>query len=202
MRKVAAIILAAGESSRFGKSKQLLSINGKSLLERIVHEALEANCSPTLVILGADAEEMEREIDATRAVVIKNEYWKRGIATSIRVAIQNLIENARRTDAAILLVCDQPFVDARIIRGLIELHEKTQKPIVASSYAGTLGVPALFDRSCFNGLLALEEESGAKSLILSKPDDVAVFQFPGGEIDIDTAEDWQAFLQNEITVCR
>src|SRR4051812_703442 len=125
MRKVAAIILAAGESSRFGKSKQLLSLNGKSLLERIVHEALEANCSPTLVILGADAEEMERESDATRAVVIKNEYWKRGIGTSIRAGVEHVGDNFSDVDAIMLLVCDQPFVDAEVIGSLIALREKT-----------------------------------------------------------------------------
>src|SRR5437763_12751430 len=104
-----------------------------------------------------------------------------------------MIDNANEVDAAMLLVCDQPFVDATVIKQLISLREKTAKQIVASSYANTLGVPALFDRSCFRELLALDDESGAKAIILSNPERVAELPFPQGEIDIDTMEDWEEF---------
>ena len=88
-----------------------------------------------------------------------------------------------------LLVCDQPFVDAKTIEELIALRAKTEKTIVASSYSDTLGVPALFDRSCFQELLALNDASGAKAIILSNRERVAEFPFPQGKIDIDTVED-------------
>ena len=90
-----------------------------------------------------------------------------------------------------LLVCDQPAVDARVIQRLIALHETTGKNIVASSYADTLGVPALFSRSVFQELLSLGDKAGAKSIVLRNCERVASFSFPAGQIDIDTWEDWE-----------
>ena len=90
-----------------------------------------------------------------------------------------------------LLVCDQPFADAGVIKGLIELRQKTNKSIVASAYAETLGVPAFFDHSCFEELLALSDDSGAKSIILRDRKRVAELRFPEGNIDIDTEEDYE-----------
>jgi CTP:molybdopterin cytidylyltransferase MocA len=94
-------------------------------------------------------------------------------------------------DAIVLLVCDQPFVDDRVIKQLIPLHEKARKPIVASSYADTLGVPALFERVCFRELLSINGQRGLKSIILPSRERVAELSFPKGKIDIDTAEDWE-----------
>jgi molybdenum cofactor cytidylyltransferase len=76
---------------------------------------------------------------------------------------------------------------------LVATHEATKKDIVASSYADTVGVPALFDRSCFPELLSLGDETGAKSIILQNPGRVAQVAFPEGAMDIDTWEDWQKF---------
>ena len=78
---------------------------------------------------------------------------------------------------------------------LIALREKTKKPIVASSYSNTLGVPALFDRSYFEELLRLNDESGAKSIILANRERVAELPFPEGKIDIDTVEDYERFVR-------
>jgi molybdenum cofactor cytidylyltransferase len=96
-------------------------------------------------------------------------------------------------EATVLLACDQPYVDRAVIDGLITLHHETRKPIVAASYAGTLGIPALFDRLLLPKLLRLDDSVGAKSIILSNRDQVAEFPFPEGKIDIDTAEDWERF---------
>jgi molybdenum cofactor cytidylyltransferase len=69
------------------------------------------------------------------------------------------------------------------------------KPIIASAYAETIGIPALFDRSCFPDLLRLKGDSGAKGIILAQPHDVASFDFPSGEIDIDTPADYEKLDQ-------
>ena len=129
------------------------------------------------------------ELKKTGATVVANPNWKSGIGTSIRAGIQQLIEIAPEVEATVLLACDQPFVDRAVIGGLINLHHETRKSIVAASYAGTLGVPALFDRSRLPDLLGLDDSAGAKSIILSNRDQVAEFPFPEGEIDIDTPED-------------
>jgi len=101
-------------------------------------------------------------------------------------------------DAAVLVTCDQPFVNVAVFTRLMQLRLATGKPIIASAYAETLGIPALFDRSCFPDLLRLNGDSGAKGITLAWPHDVASFDFPAGEIDIDTAADYE----NSINVSR
>jgi molybdenum cofactor cytidylyltransferase len=199
--EIAAIILAAGGSTRFARPKQLVQFRGKSLLRRIVDAAAETNCSPVVVVIGSETEKTRGELAGTSAIAVENKDWQRGIGVSIRAGVQGAIDNATKEgrlsavskppllEAIVLLTCDQPFVDAQTIRELIALYEKAKKAIVASSYSDTLGVPALFDRSCFAELLALDDDSGAKLIILSKRERVAEFLFPEGMIDIDTAED-------------
>ena len=194
MLNIGAVILAAGESSRFGRPKQLIQFRGKSLVRRMVHAARRARCSPTLVVIGAHHGEIERELKAEDAIIVENENWRLGIGTSICAGMRRLIDAAPTLEAVVLLVCDQPFVDARTIARLITLREKTKRAIVASSYANTLGVPALFDRSCFQELLVLDNATGAKMVILSNRERVAQFPFPEGKIDIDTLDDYEKLI--------
>ena len=126
-------------------------------------------------------------------MVVENAEWRNGVGTSIRRGVEHL---PGFVDAAVLLTCDQPFVDAGVIRRLISTQEKTGKPIVASAYANTLGVPAIFDRSCFAALLTLRDDSGAKTLMTTRPNDVAAVGFEQGAIDIDTPEDFERLTAN------
>jgi molybdenum cofactor cytidylyltransferase len=194
MPNIGAVILAAGESSRLGQPKQLIQFRGKTLVRRIVDAAGEAGCSPKVVVIGSDKDKVARELEQTNAVIVENVNWKNGMGTSIRSAVQHLIDIAPNVEAILLLVCDQPFVDSRAIEQLIALREKTKKAVVTSSYAGTLGVPALFDRSCAEELLGLDDADGAKSIILSNHDRVAEFPFPQGKIDIDTFADYERLI--------
>ena len=194
MGKTGALILAAGESSRLGQPKQLIQFRGKSLVRRMVYAARKARCSPTVAVIGSDREEVERELKAEGAIIVENQNWRLGIGTSIRAGVQVLIDNVPDVEAIVLLVCDQPAVDARAIARLITLREKTKRAIVASRYANTLGVPALFDRSCFQELLALDNGTGAKTVILSNRERVTEFPFPEGKIDIDTLDDYEKLL--------
>jgi len=191
MQKIGAVILAAGESSRFGRPKQLVQFRGKSLVRRVVDAAKDANCSVIVVVLGSKREQIERELKETDAIVAENQNWQRGIGSSIRLGVESAVNQAPDIEAIVLLTCDQPFVKTDTIERLIVMREKTKKAIVASSYSETLGVPALFDRSCFQELLSLPDDSGAKSIILSNRERVAELLFPEGKIDIDTAADYK-----------
>jgi molybdenum cofactor cytidylyltransferase len=122
---------------------------------------------------------------------VENTEWRRGVGSSIRAGVQRLIDDAPDLEAILLLVCDQPFVDATSIKKLRAIQEETKKQIVASRYAETLGVPAMFDRSCFQELLSLHDGTGAKSVILRDPGRVGEFSFPDGVVDIDTAADYE-----------
>jgi molybdenum cofactor cytidylyltransferase len=197
MPDIGAVILAAGGSSRLGQPKQLLQFRDKTLVRRTVDAAREAGCSPIVVVVGSDREKVSRELEQTGAVLVENINWDDGIGTSIRSGMQHLVDTRPKVQAIVLLVCDQPFVDSHTIEQLIALGERTKKAIVASSYAGTLGVPALFDRSCDAELLELNDTSGAKPIIFSNQDRVAEFPFPKGEIDIDTAADYERIPLSE-----
>jgi molybdenum cofactor cytidylyltransferase len=193
MVHIGAVILAAGESLRFGRPKQLVQLRGKTFVRGIVDAATDAGCSPIVVVIGSDRDEVTRELKETGVIIVQNENWQRGIGTSIRAGVQSLIDAAPDLEAIVALVCDQPFLDARTIEQLIKLLKKTKKAIVASSYADTLGVPAIFDRSCFQELLALDDKNGAKKIILLNHERVAEFSFPKGKIDIDTEAELEEF---------
>jgi molybdenum cofactor cytidylyltransferase len=190
-KRIGAVILAAGGSSRFGQFKQLIPFRGKSLVRRIVDAACEAGCAPVVVVIASEDGKLHRELDRAGVGIVQNHQWERGIGSSIRCGIQCLINSSPDVEASVLLVCDQPAVDARLIQRLIGLRETTDKTIVASSYADTLGVPALFSRSVFQELLSLDDDAGAKSIVLRSRERVALLPFPEGAIDIDTWEDWE-----------
>jgi molybdenum cofactor cytidylyltransferase len=190
-KKIGAVILAAGGSSRFGQPKQLIVFQGKSLVRRIIDAACEAGCSPVVVVTNSEDEKLHPELNRAGVVRVLNQQWERGIGSSIRCGIQCLINSSPDVDATVLLVCDQPAVDARVIQRLIALRQTSGKTIVASSYADTVGVPALFSRSVFQELLSLDDKAGAKSIVLRNREHVASLLFPEGQIDIDTWEDWE-----------
>ena len=187
----AAIILAAGNSSRLGQPKQLVVHCGESLVRRAIRAAVEIECNPVVVVLGAQADKMRASLDGLEIALVRNGDWREGIASSIRAGIDYLIESAPRVEACLLLACDQPFVDASALQQIIDLRLTGGKPIVASFYAGTFGIPALFDRACFADLLRLKGDYGAKRLILSQSSEVAAIEFPDAAIDIDTPADFQ-----------
>ena len=186
MLNVGAVVLAAGGSSRLGRPKQLLSFRGETLARRAARAAAEAQCAPVVVVVGETAEEIQRELHETNAIVVSNPEWRHGLGTSIRCGLRQVTDSV---EAVVLLTCDQALVDAAVIAELIAVRSRTGKPIIASRYANTLGVPALFDRSCFTALLTLPDDSGAKAFIVSRPHDVAIVDFEDGAIDIDTPED-------------
>ena len=168
MRNVGAVILAAGGSTRLGAPKQFLQWEGESLVRRAVRAAAEADCAPVVVVVGRDSERIAVELRDTPAQLVPNPEWESGLGSSIRTGIETLLSADAQPDAVVLLACDQPFVDASLIAALIAQWDSSGNRIVASRYANTLGVPALFDRSCFAALMELPNDSGAKALIKSR----------------------------------
>jgi molybdenum cofactor cytidylyltransferase len=192
---VAAVVLAAGGSIRFGKPKQLAIFQGEPLVRRIVTAAKDAGCAPVVVVVGASAAQIAPVLAGLPVSIIEHPNWSNGLGSSIAVGVMHAASITPDLDAAILLACDQPFVNAVMLRQLIQMHLENKKPIVASAYAETLGVPALFDRSCFGDLLQLTGDSGAKGIILARRNNVTPFDFPAAAVDIDTAADYEKLNQ-------
>jgi molybdenum cofactor cytidylyltransferase len=193
--RVAAVVLAAGGSTRFGKPKQFALFQGEPFIRRIVAAAVQAGCTPVVVVTGEDSAQVTMELTGLSVSIEMNPGWSSGVGSSIRAGVQGAMDLAADLDASLLLSCDQPFVTAAVLAQLIQLRLTSGKPIVASAYATTLEIPALFDRSCFPDLLRLKEDSGAKKIILARPHDVVSFDFPAAAIDIDTAADYKKLYQ-------
>jgi molybdenum cofactor cytidylyltransferase len=190
---IAALILAAGGSSRMGRPKQLLSFRGRPLLRRAIDAAVEGGCRPVIVVTGAHASLIEAELGALPVEFCVNEDWREGLAGSIRRGMKALRSRAEEPRAVLMMTCDQPLVSARLVGRLCKAFDGARGRMVACEYAGTVGVPALFERSCFDRLLALEGDSGAKSLLLADPGMLLRYPWPEGARDIDRPADYAKF---------
>lgn len=177
-----------------GRPKQLLPYKGKSLLEHTVDMANDAEANPVIVVLGASAALLEKEIDEKKVHIVENKEWEEGMASSIRCGLNTLLHIAPSSDAVIFMVCDQPFVSASLLNELITTQKKTGKLIVSSQYENAIGPPVLFHKTIFPELLELKGDAGARKIIERHNNDTATVLFTNGNIDIDTEADYKALI--------
>jgi len=197
IKKTGIIVLAAGSSSRLGQPKQLLSYQDKSLLENTIEAAKVAAHNVVVVILGGNYQPVAEHIEKTGVRTIFNAAWEEGISSSIRTGLSGLTEEYNDLDAVVLAVCDQPYMTAGLLQSLIDTANNSDKGIVASSYADTLGTPVLFTSKHFTDLMSLTGQDGAKMLLGKYQDEVVGVPFENGEIDIDTPEDYNRLISGQ-----
>lgn len=192
----AAILLAAGASTRLGQPKQLVRVGRESLLRRTVRLGLEAGASPLYVVLGFDADRMREELAGLPVETVLNPAWQEGMGSSVSAGAAALAGARPRPDAALLLVCDQPRLCAGHLKQLLALHAKhhltERKAITASLYAHRAGVPAIFSSAFFEDLAACSGDHGARDLMRGHPAKVRGIPWPAGELDLDRPEDLTA----------
>jgi molybdenum cofactor cytidylyltransferase len=189
------IILAAGNSSRLGQAKQLLNFRNKTLLRHVVDEASVVAGALTIVVTGAARESVDKELDGSGAVVCYNPDWEQGMSASIHAGLNNLMELEPEVACCIIAVCDQPYITSGVFSGLLEKFKETSCNIIASSYADTAGTPVLFGKIYFDDLFRLEGHEGAKKLLQTYSQQVLLYPFTKGELDIDTRKDYQRLLE-------
>lgn len=189
------IILAAGASSRLGRAKQQLTYKGKTLLKHIIDEAILSECFPVLVILGANEQTIRNEINSPTIQIVINNNWETGMSSSIKSGLKALMSDYPNISQTIITVCDQPYLDHKLLRKLILEKKDKGSKIVACSYNDTQGTPVLFDKSLFPLLLELKGNEGAKKIIYSNLADVVSILFPLGSVDIDTTDDYENLLK-------
>lgn len=189
---IVGLVLAAGESSRFGGLKQNFRIDGKTLLGRAVDALGDAGCEAVFVVTGAEAEALENDWERRGVRLVHNPSWREGMGGSIACGVSAVLEAVDGVAALVVAVCDQPELDAALVRRLIGRYAEGEQGAVACEYDGRPGVPAIFGKRWFDRLVELRGDEGARKL-LRAPDSAATISWPEGAIDIDRASDVERF---------
>ena len=190
-KDIAVIILAAGNSTRLRDPKQLLKLDGETLLHRTVRIAIQSEAALIYVVLGYRKFQMRKAIkklidNDNQIKIINNKKWLQGMATSISAALVDLPVSI---SAVIIVVCDQPYLSVSLLRTITKTYKNNDAGIVASRYSnGVLGVPALFSKDYFSNLSSLQGDKGARNILRDNKDTIQVVNFPDGSIDVDTQE--------------
>ncbi|HEY5731545.1 MAG TPA: selenium cofactor biosynthesis protein YqeC [Anaerolineales bacterium] len=203
---VAGIVLAAGESTRFGKPKQLLDWKGQPFVRAVTLTAIRAGLSPVIVVTGANAEQITSTIRDLKVQIVKNENWKTGQGSSIREGILTLTQpqpdlsqtrNENDVGSAIFLLADQPQIGVSILQALKEKHTEGLHRIVAPMVIDRRGNPVLFDRVTFPDLINIEGDTGGRAIFHKHRIEYLPWHDDGLLLDVDTPEQYQRLVSNE-----
>jgi len=182
----AVVLLAAGESCRLGEPKQLVVMDGESLVRRAALAAIETGPAQALIVVGARAEAvwgMVADLPLTR---VQCADWSEGLSASIRTALLTIDSHI---GAALFVLCDQPALCASHLQSLVARWRSDPGRAAASSYAGTVGVPAVLPRTWFEGLMGLTGDRGARDLLRTRAHDVNIIESLGLANDVDGPSD-------------
>jgi molybdenum cofactor cytidylyltransferase len=187
------VVLAAGASTRFGSSKQLVRVNGRPLMHTVVSRAVELAGHSVTVVLGAHAGELAPLLKHSPATVAVNRDWSEGIASSIRAGLASAPST---TEGLLIVLADQIAVTTEDLRRLAGAWRRDPNSLTCAQYAGGVGVPAIFPRWCFRELNELRGDRGAQRLLQRHTDRLVRLPMPSAEIDIDRPEDLLALEAN------
>lgn len=189
MQNIAIVILAAGQGSRMGVAKQVLDFEGEPLVRHCARQALAANPSRLIVVVGAHAAAVRLALEGLPVEVVENPDWDSGIGSSIRKGVRAVALG--QEPALILTLADQPALRAESFKRLESVWRETGKSIVSSSYAETYGVPVLFARERFRDLDGLKPTAGCKGLIERRLEETEMVEMPEASLDVDTPADYE-----------
>lgn len=211
----AAIILAAGSSSRMGggRHKLLLPLHDRPVLAHVLDATLPSQARPVILVLGHQAGQVRQQIAAyikhPDLIIIENADYLQGMSTSMRLGIQKLSSDYTKSpdsmvDSALILLGDQPLITAQNIDTLIAMYRTTGKRIIAPTYEGKRGNPILFDASLFPELLEVTGDEGGRRVLERHRSEIATVEMGDAlaNIDVDTWEVYQqvvaAWEQNKL----
>lgn len=192
--KVVGIILAAGESKRLGKTKQLLPWRGQSLIRHVACNALDAGLSDVVVVTGNNVSKIEGVLQDLELTFIYNAEWRKGQSTSVKAGLRALPPDI---GAVIFILADQPRVSAKLMQVLVGEHRKSMNSVVAPVVDGQRVNPVLFDRRTFSDLFELEGDTGGREVISkTEKDRIALIPWEDKNIflDVDTHDDYLELL--------
>ena len=191
---VAAIVLAAGRSARYGSNKLLLPLEGEPIVRATVRIVLGSRVNEVVVVLGRDAREVSGALAGLGVREVVNPDFASGMSSSLRAGVRSLPPGA---GAAVIVLADQPTLRSDAIDAIIQSWRSSGSSIVAPRFNGERGHPVLFDRRMFGELLAVSGDRGARDLIASDPARVELVELTSSPpLDVDTPEDYRRLLEN------
>jgi molybdenum cofactor cytidylyltransferase len=188
---IAAIVLAAGASTRMGRQKLTLPMpDGRPLVRLAVEQVLAAGLDETVVVLGADAEAVSATLAGVPVRTVVNPQYAEGQSTSLRAGLDALRPG---TEAVVIALGDQPLPDPGVIRRLAAAFRETGRPVVIPVYRDGRGNPVLFAAALFDELRRVTGDQGGRSVITNDPDRVAEVPIDAPmPVDLDTPADYDA----------
>lgn len=185
--RTAAVVLAAGASSRFGRPKALVRLRGSPMLQHVLDVVAAARLAEVVVVLGHDADEIEGGLRWRSERLVRNPDPDRGLSSSLRIGLDSLGPAA---DAAFIFLGDQPLVRAAVVERLLAAGVSADRPIAMPRYEGGGGPnPLLVHRSAWSLALGAKGDRGLGPLLRDRPGLVSPVDVPGSNPDVDTPED-------------
>jgi molybdenum cofactor cytidylyltransferase len=183
---VAALVLAAGQGTRFGPEPKLLArLDGKPIVRHAAEAALASKADPVLVVVGHRAEEVEAALVDLPVAFVRNPHYAEGLSTSLKAGLTQCPACA---DAAIVVLGDMPLVGPTLIDALIGAWDGSAAAVVPT-FGGRRGNPVLLSRVLAPALAALEGDQGAGPILRRRSDVLEVPVDDGSVLmDVDTAE--------------
>jgi len=203
----AAIILAAGSSSRMGggRHKLLLPLDDRPIIAHVIDASLASQARPIIVVLGHQFDQVRAQIKHYTLhhdiALVENTHYQQGMSGSLRMGIQTILADGYRNktssyhvDSALILLGDQPLITPQVIDTLISAYRTTGMPIVAPLYKGKRGSPVLFDRSLFSELIEVTGDEGGRAVLERHRNEVELIEIGDAlaNFDVDT---WDAYEQ-------
>jgi molybdenum cofactor cytidylyltransferase len=195
---IIAVVLSAGESSRMGRPKALLPIEGQKFIERIIRVIGQSRVGRTIVVLGHHADELRGQIEHLPIQMVLNSDYQKGQLSSLQAAIRH-IKNDDRCDGMLVHLVDHPFIDVALLDALIQRFYETKKLIVVPRHKGKRGHPVIFSRDLFEELLNAPIDQGAKAVVNAHREETLEIEWQdqGITLDIDTPELYRQHVRGE-----
>jgi molybdenum cofactor cytidylyltransferase len=189
-----AVILAAGGSSRMGTPKQLLPFRGITLLRRAIETAQSVPVEQVIVVLGANAERLAPEVEATGSTIVLNDQWSEGVSTSLRGGLAAVAPEAR---GVFVYPADMPLITVEVLRELARRQQLSGRPGSMTEVGGVRGVPVFLTRSLFPSLMIQEGDVGGAQYLRAHPDVIEAVHFADPDLvrDVDRPEDYRRLLE-------
>lgn len=186
---VAGIVLAAGPSSRMGKNKLFLVLEGETVLARAVRRAHAAGLDPVIVVLGHEAEGASALLEGLPCRTVVNPDYARGMNSSARAGIAAVPAGAA---AAVVVLADMPLVTAEMIAAAVRRFRESDAPLVISEFGGVQAPPTIYARSLFAEVGSPEGEGCGKRVVRRHRGEACVLEWPASALaDLDRVEDYE-----------